>query len=246
MRRKFLLVTAMVILAVLLALFMAFAAAEEGRTDAGEQGKHALEGGGAAITGHVEEPRGGSESPDELDGDPVTEPSAAASTADGGIFARIGGNTFTFMSGAGGWWTEIVVSADGSFTGYFHDADMGDAGEGYPKGTLYECYFSGMFAVTGMRDQNTYELRLAALDIESDTGAERIADGVKVINTDAYGIEGGDVFMLYCPGRETADLPEGFLEWICMPHAWEKAPETLPFYGLYNVGEGTGFFSHAE
>jgi len=71
-------------------------------------------------------------------------------------------------------------------------------------------------------------------------------DGVKVINTGAYGLKGGEVFMLYCPGRETSDLPGGLLEWICMPHAWEKAPEALPFYGLYNTREGTGFFSYAE
>ena len=159
------------------------------------------------------------------------------------VFALIEGNTFTYMSGVGGWWTDIVVSSDGNFKGYFHDADMGDVGDNYPEGTLYECYFSGVFVVTEMIDQYTCELRLAALNIESETGVERIADGVRVINTDAYGIEGGDVFMLYFPGRETADLPEGFLEWICMPNAWEEAPDVLPFYGLYNVKESTGFFS---
>ena len=159
------------------------------------------------------------------------------------VFALIDGNTFTYTSGVGGWCTDIVMSADGSFTGYYRDADMGDIGDGYPEGTLYECYFSGMFVVTETIDQYTFELRLTALNIESDTGVERIVGGVKIINTDAYGIEGGDTFMLYFPGRETAELPEGFLEWICMPNAWEKAPETLPFYGLYNVEEGTGFFS---
>ena len=159
------------------------------------------------------------------------------------VFALISGNTFSFLSGVGGWSTEVVMSEDGSFTGHFHDSDMGDIGDGYPEGTRYECFFSGAFVVTQAIDQYTYELRLVALDIEEDTGVERIVDGVRVISADAYGMEGGDVFMLYCPGKKTSDLSEDFLEWMCMPNAWEKAPETLPFYGLYNVDEGTGFFS---
>ena len=35
-------------------------------------------------------------------------------------------------------------------------------------------------------------------------------------------------------------MPEGFLEWIRMPNAWEKSPEALPLYGQYNVEAGTG------
>jgi hypothetical protein len=158
------------------------------------------------------------------------------------VFALISGNTFSFLSGVGGWSTEVVVSEDGSFTGYFHDWDMGDIGDGYPEGTLYECYFSGKFFVTEMIDPYTYELWLAALDLEGETGVEDIAGGVRVINADAYGISGGDVFMLYCPGKETADLSEEFLEWMRMPNAWEEIPDVLPFYGLYNINEGTGFF----
>jgi len=28
-----------------------------------------------------------------------------------------------------------------------------------------------------------------------------------------------------------------------VPNTWENAPETLPFFGLYNASESTGFFS---
>lgn len=159
------------------------------------------------------------------------------------VFGLFEGIPFTFSSGAGGWWTEIEVSGDGSFTGYFHDSDMGDVGDDYPEGTLYECFFSGTFVVTKQIDSYTYQLLLTALNIEDVSGEERIVDRMRIISGDAYGVAGGDVFLLYCPGRETADLPEGFLEWICLPNAWENAPETLPFYGLYNVEESTGFFS---
>lgn len=166
--------------------------------------------------------------------------------ADDGPFARIGGNTFSFMSGAGGWSTDVTISEDGSFTGYFYDADMGDIGDGYPDGTLYSCRFFGTFAVTGKIDEYTYELRLTALDTEEEAGAERIEDGVRIITSDAYGIDGGETFMLYFPGRKTADLPEQFLDWVGMPNVWEEIPATLPFFGLYNVLEETGFFAYAE
>ncbi|MCL2867414.1 MAG: hypothetical protein FWF47_06610 [Clostridia bacterium] len=162
------------------------------------------------------------------------------------VFSYVAGRTFTFASGAGGWSTQIILSEDGRFSGYFHDSDMGDIGEGYPEGTLYECVFTGVFTEPDMTDLYTYMLRLAALNVESDTGTEHITDGVKVIYTDAYGIADGDVFMLYLPGRTTAELPEGFLEWICLPNAWEEAPDVLPFFGLYNVKEEVGFFTEPD
>ena len=48
------------------------------------------------------------------------------------VFERLDGSTFYFLSGAGAWSTELVVSPDGSFTGYYHDTDMGDSGADYP------------------------------------------------------------------------------------------------------------------
>jgi len=161
---------------------------------------------------------------------------------DDAVFGLINKGPFNFLSGAGGWSTEVYVSADGSFTGLHHDWDMGDIGDDYPEGTYYECSFSGMFVVTEKIDEYTYELRLVSLNLEEEEGTERIEEGVRIINTGAYGIEGGEVFMLYCPGRATADLPENYLEWIRMPHAWDEIPEKLPFYGLYNTEEELGFF----
>ena len=71
------------------------------------------------------------------------------------VFERLDGTTFYFLSGAGAWSTELVFSSDGSFTGYYHDTDMGDCGMGYPNGTRYECDFSGTFALAEQRDEFT-------------------------------------------------------------------------------------------
>ena len=159
------------------------------------------------------------------------------------VFERLDGTTFYFLSGAGAWSTELVVSPDGSFTGYYHDTDMGDSGIGYPNGTRYECDFSGTFALTEQRDEFTYILRLTSLALKEEPGTERVEDGVRVISAEAYGISGGDEFMLYSPGSQNAGLPEEFLEWVRMASAWEEPPETLPFWGLYNLGEQAGFFT---
>ena len=159
------------------------------------------------------------------------------------VFERLDGSTFYFLSGAGAWSTELVVSPDGSFTGYYHDTDMGDSGAGYPNGTRYECDFSGTFALMEQRDEFTYILRLTSLALKEEPGTERVADGLKLISAEAYGISGGDEFMLYSPGSPSAGLPEEFMEWVRMASAWEEPPETLPFWGLYNLGEQAGFFT---
>ncbi|MEZ7872881.1 MAG: hypothetical protein QMB53_03730 [Eubacteriales bacterium] len=159
------------------------------------------------------------------------------------VFERLDGSTFYFLSGAGAWSTELVVSPDGSFTGYYHDTDMGDSGAGYPNGTRYECDFSGTFTLVDQKDELTYILRLTSLALKEEPGTERVEDGVRVISAEAYGISGGDEFMLYSPGSQSAGLPEEFLEWVRMGSAWEEPPETLPFWGLYNLGEQAGFFT---
>ena len=159
------------------------------------------------------------------------------------VFERLDGSTFYFLSGAGAWSTELVVSPDGSFTGYYHDTDMGDSGADYPNGTRYECDFSGTFALMEQRDEFTYILRLTSLALKEEPGTERVTDGLKLVSAEAYGISGGDEFMLYSPGSRSAGLPEEFLEWVRMANAWEEPPETLPFWGLYNLGEQAGFFT---
>ena len=166
-----------------------------------------------------------------------------SAVAEEDVFAQLDGSTFYFLSGAGAWSTELVVSPDGSFTGYYHDTDMGDSGAGYPNGTRYECDFSGTFALVEQRDEFTYILRLTSLALKEVPGTERVEDGVRVISAEAYGISGGDEFMLYSPGSQSAGLPEEFLEWVRMANAWEEPPETLPFWGLYNLGEQAGFFT---
>lgn len=150
---------------------------------------------------------------------------------------------FYFSSGAGGWGTELSLAPDGSFTGEFHDSDMGTTGPGYPYGTVYVCSFSGRFGDVKRVDEYTCSMRLLDLTTERVIGDEWIEDEVRYVSSDPYGLEDADEFLVYLPGSYVRGLPREFVTWVSMPRAWgpEDRPVLLPFYGLYNVANEAGF-----
>ncbi len=159
---------------------------------------------------------------------------------------------FTFASGAGGWWTDVHINADGTFSGFYEDGDMGATGEGYPNGTRYECRFSGAFTDVRRASEFEYAMRIASLHTEGVEGEEKIIDGVKVITAGPYGFDDAGEFRLYLTGKKIAELPDAYVGWVGGTWAggvlWggslpASGPETLPFYGLYNVGGEQGFYS---
>jgi hypothetical protein len=150
---------------------------------------------------------------------------------------------FSFASGAGGWSTELMINDDGSFTGDYHDSDMGDMGDDYPNGTIYVSKFSGRFGDVKKVNDTTYSMRLQEISLENEVGEEWIEDDVRYVASEPYGLENADEIMVYLEGTPTADLPEEFLNWIAMPRAWgENIPDVLPCQGLYNVAAQEGFF----
>ena len=69
----------------------------------------------------------------------------------------------SFSSGVGAWGTGLTMAADGSFSGEYHDSDMGDSGDDYPDGTVYLCNFSGKFTEIKQLDDHSYSLTLEEL-----------------------------------------------------------------------------------
>ena len=65
---------------------------------------------------------------------------------------------FGFSSGAGAWGTFLDLNDDGTFSGEFHDSNMGETGEGYPYGTVYVCDFSGKFSEPEKINEYTYSI----------------------------------------------------------------------------------------
>ena len=75
--------------------------------------------------------------------------------------------TLWFGSGAGAWNTILTLHPDGSFEGDYHDADMGDSGDGY-QSTEYVCRFHGRFGDITQVTPASWSMTLEELVI--DTG----------------------------------------------------------------------------
>lgn len=147
---------------------------------------------------------------------------------------------FTFSSGAGGWATQITLEDDGSFTGQYHDSDMGDIGTEYPNGTVRISKFTGKFTTPTQINEHTYSMRLENFQTEGITGEEYYENGQRFIYSDPYGFDNADEFLIYTPGAPMSELPEGFKEWL-RAFMNPNEEETLPCYGIYNVGGEEGF-----
>lgn len=164
---------------------------------------------------------------------------SAESDKDTSLFASMP-TEFTFSSGAGGWGTTIELGKDGSFTGQFHDSDMGDTGPDYPNGTFYNCSFSGKFSTPVKVDDYTYSMRLEYLNVDGTVGEVSYKDGMKYVSAEPYGMDDADTFFVYLPGSRLSDLPQGFVRWL-RGFMDIQTTETLPMHGIYNVGGDEGF-----
>lgn len=161
----------------------------------------------------------------------VTEPSGAQTLPFSGSL------TLGFSSGAGAWGTELTLYPDGTFTGAYHDSNMGESGEGY-QATVYVSEFAGKFTDIQKKDDNTYTMKLEHCNTEKPAGEEWIdGDQVRYVASEPYGIEGGTTFEFYLPDAPVASLSEEYVSWI-----FGLSQKTaLPMFGLYNVEAQSGF-----
>lgn len=159
-------------------------------------------------------------------------------------FSDLAGLEFCFASGAGAWSTEMTVHDDGSFSGIYHDTDMGSAGDGYPNGTVYRCDFSGQFTQPVKINEYTYSMQIAEIDYVKEAGTEEIIDGVKYCYSEVYGLDDAKDILIYLPGAPLAELPEEFRSWVGYYDLSGTTDTELPFYGLYNETGQCGFSSY--
>ena len=81
---------------------------------------------------------------------------------------------FIFSSGAGAWRTELQIREDGSFSGRFEDANMGEIGEENPQGTIYESVFTGRLGFPVRLDENSYQVDILEMEYENPLETEEI------------------------------------------------------------------------
>lgn len=164
----------------------------------------------------------------------------AGSDESAALFEELSSWNFVFSSGAGAWETDLSIAADGSFTGSYHDSDMGSTGTNYPNGTVYLCDFAGKFGAVEKVNDYTYKTTIEKLESKEKEGKEEISDGMKFIYSTAYGLSDAEDIYIYMKGAPSDKLPQEYQEWVMFPLDNAK---TLPFYGLYNEKEQLGFYS---
>jgi len=150
---------------------------------------------------------------------------------------------FIFSSGAGGWATVMTVYNGGHFKGEFHDSNMGEMGNEYPRGTVYLCNFKGVFTDIKKIDENTYSMKLGEVDLNKQPNTREIKDKILYIYAQPYGLEEGEEFILYTPDTPLKELSEEFLSWWPGRYEINNKPETLSAYGILNKDTQQGFFS---
>lgn len=154
------------------------------------------------------------------------------------------GTYFLFSSGAGAWGTELTLLPDGSFTGSFHDSNMGETGEGYPHGTVYVCAFSGKFGDIEPVSDYAYRMRLEAVQTQVEPGQTWIEDDIRYVAGTPYGIDGGTEFILYLPQTPLSEMSEELSLWWPLRFDQQSGSKTtFSCYGILNVTTQQGFFS---
>lgn len=168
---------------------------------------------------------------------------ASAENAKENLLSQLNGQQFEFCSGVGAWSTELTVGENGSFTGSFHDSEMGETGENYPDGTLYGCSFHGQFSDPEPVDEHAWTVNLS---VEQDEGQvpEAIEDGIRYVTAAPYGLEKAQTVTVFLPGTPVDRLPEGFMIWS---HLQEIDPEakSIPYYAIWNEADEAGFITAA-
>ena len=97
---------------------------------------------------------------------PQTEKTKTSTPAQPTILNSLVGKNFVFLSGSGGWGSSLSIVPNGTFSGDYHDSDMGSTGPGYPGGTISESKVSGQFTRAHQVSPTLYEIDIENLQYE--------------------------------------------------------------------------------
>ncbi|CAI3513452.1 hypothetical protein CIRMBP1294_02401 [Enterococcus cecorum] len=154
------------------------------------------------------------------------------------ILDTLVGKNFVFSSGSGGWGSSLSIGPNGTFSGDYHDSDMGSTGPGYPSGTISESKVSGQFTRAHQVSPTLYEIDIENLQYEKPVGSSEIKENRKYEYSEAYGISKNHRMAIYLPGTPISSMPEEL-----RLYSYSLIPEdsqTLPVYVIQ--GDMEGFF----
>ena len=105
---------------------------------------------------------------------------------------------FSYSTGAGAWYTDLTIYADGTFEGKFHDWD--GLGPIENEDVIYECNYTGHFSEIRKLSDYTYSLTVGELTLDKPQGTMYSENGTTHVTEMPAGIKSGDTFTLYQPG----------------------------------------------
>ena len=156
------------------------------------------------------------------------------------FFTQLEGLEWSFSSGAGAWSTDMRIRSDGSFSGEYHDSEMGESGKDYPYGTIYCCSFSGRLRLQEKVGENSWKVRIEELKPDESQEAEVIEEGIRFVAAVPYGLSEGDEMILFCPGTPLEELTEDMLMWAHQL-GQENVTGELQNWFLYSEKNESGF-----
>lgn len=158
-------------------------------------------------------------------------------------FERLAGLQWEFSSGAGGWSTELTIEPDGSFSGRYHDSEMGEFADDYPNGTVYVCAFTGQMSGLERTDNRTWRVQVDSVTTDETPGRETIDDGIRYVTSEPYGLAAGDEMVIYLPGTPIEGFTEEMRIWAHLPGEPDPSA-TLEDWFMYSRKNDTGFVGY--
>lgn len=148
------------------------------------------------------------------------------------LFAGLSETPLMAASGAGAWEGRIRINADGSFTGYYYDADFE---------TIYEVSFSGHFEPHVETMNSVYWLYVEDLKTAQTPGKTAAGEYGETIIYDEPPFYAGDYLLLTLPGTPNDMIPEMVQSEIGgLFDEWEDYSR---FITLTRLTDGWGFFA---
>ena len=169
---------------------------------------------------------------------------SAAPAAGDSILAQLDGINWSFCSGAGGWSTDMQIAPDGSFSGDYHDSEIGEYADAYPDGTIYYCSFTGKLSLVEQVNENIWKLRVDELKLEEKPGTETLADNVRYVTSEIYGLSEGDEMLLYRPGTPLDGFTDDMKLWAHVFDDGDPNPAELKTWFISSEKNDSGFVGY--
>ena len=145
---------------------------------------------------------------------------------------------FSMSSGAGAWEDLFILQSDGTYSGEYMDADMGDVEDAYPNGTVYIGTYHGKLGNVSKKNKYLYSVKVLSQTMD-DRPEEEIIDGIRYVSVSG-GFDSISEVLVCIPGTPMSQIPESARMWFWGPAGDFDMTETES-YGIFSEDGSVGF-----